>query len=445
MKPRLFLMMTLLAGCQRSALEAGPDNVDMGGPAPAAGAPCELLAAGAAGRPVFAWLGAADLSLLWADRHVSTPYTFGGDSHEMPLFVAPFRVSAVDGFVASAAQVEYHLPSARRFEAVLLSRDGQVAWKKVRPWEGDGYDFWLGRNGLMLLATPSSGNLFVLPDGSELPTVHGAPLAPPGKDGWVPFQLDWLADNSVRFQWVSPRGEIVPGAYSVSGGLAKWVGDRLVYASNQGGRPSVVSERPGDARAFPSSPALFLDGARNTWALFGSQSQGSYWMRFNAESGEIAPLLPLPAQQFVRDLQIDDDGALLVSQTNALTASISRTTDLGKSYVLIGHEVSRGHDAFLAYVEAHGGTYLIHAESQLFVPTAPPQLQVARPSDGIHRDLTEGNGGAGYSLSPDGLCLVRAKPAGSEMPDLQIVDVRSEETLTLPLTSLSEASPVWIE
>lgn len=473
--------LTGLLACAQAAPATGP----LSGPTePAhtaadrgAGCPFGQPGADAAQGVLVLPIGAA-LTRVEAGRTARVVYTFGA-----ALGVAEGNVD-VDAFVARDGFVAAHAmlvdPAAGvRHEVVLLDPTGGVRWHRAWP-NSTNPTLHLGARGALAVDTNEGtlereGSWVIATDGAVRNVQGYSPLAAPASNGEVPVRRGSLfRTTSADFGWLDPvanafrplaRGYEPEDA--IEGAAPRWVGERLVYRTRDGGALALVAESlDGTARTLPLPAAptdthgpSIADTSDAGWVLLTSNGGDAVRFRANVATGEFARVAAgvpadLPAAVPLEVGPVLDDGALLGTFLTTAATGLYRSDDAGRSWTLVGDAAPAMPgprvERRVGAGPSHGGTTLVFTTDQpldRFASLAGP-TQVVRPVDGVARQIApaaDGISGLGPvpTLSLDGLCVAYWETDGTR-GTLHALDVRSGERLDLLTTDHWGAVPTWL-
>jgi hypothetical protein len=483
----LLLATTTLGACAQSASPGAADPGAMPSDAPTTTAGCALLqppadpAARALVLPVD-----ATLVEIHADRSRRVAYTFGTGAATPDGGESPEPVLVRDGFVAAHALYAMDPWPNSRHEVVLLDPAGTVVWHAVYTNSTDP-TLHLGARGVLAIDTNEgtlerTGSWVIGVDGVARNIRGFSPLAAPSATGEVPARRGPLYHTTpAAFGWLDPvTGTFRPLAHAyeaqdaLEGVAPRWVGDRLVYRTRDGGALALVSEAPdGSAQVISLASATgedalaVVDAAETTWVLLARGADGARF-RANVQTGAVEPVeagapFDAPSTDPSGDARsagvalVLDDGALIASHASSSASALFRTDDLGATWVPLGADMPAMPGPRTARaittVEARGGTTLIATTDFPFdrFYSLPGPVQVVRPADGVDAQIvptvTSPPGPIEVvppRLSADGLCVAYWDVAGSTAT-LRVLDVRSGQRVDVLSTAHGVAPPTWVQ
>jgi hypothetical protein len=453
-------------------------------------ASCRFDAPADPGAVVFAALVGGRLLFVHGDGSSSVAHAFGGAVADAQAGFG--QVSARGDFIAADASWSVHGTLAGE-ELVLFDRTGRLRWSKT--WDAASnrmdHQWYLNDQGTVAIPLLDSSNgtlkdgLVIDATGDEQPFSDAIPIAEATPDGSIPVVYNSPDDTlhqHVKLGWILPGAQSVqPSAYdlfySVSAYPSVLNKGRLVYIATKDGAPVLVSEQPGDARAFTLPTAMegyaIVDATQSGWALVvRANGDVSSLLRVDLASGE-ARSFGLPTSGELRPVfaargaqqpidfdlsgatllpRLDVDGSVLAGLRDDAGGGLYRSSD-GSAWARVGESMSKIGD--VAHL-AHGGTHLLLGVPWQEVSFVPPTESGTPDHVGGALQIVDASGAtqvvteaeplgflAPAQLSPDGLCVdYLAVRDGAEV--LRAVDVERGRMLDLlPMDLGSASSPLF--
>lgn len=405
----LALLLPVFAlACDRGALPAANLPGD-GGAAADAGAslaaPCGFDDAPSQARPALLIRAGRDLLLLRSDRSSQLLVRFGEGLIDDKTRVSSIHVDGRDGLLAAEAWWPVPVAGGSR-ELVLLDLAGTVRYRR----RGSGLEPMqpmLGPGGTLAFFDNARQAVVVDASGSETVLAGLSPLGPPGRDRKIAVRPVDL-DARTGLGWYGlDTGLLEPLALPLWDHAApQMLGERLVYVGDQGGRPAIVSERPGDLRIQPidgTAGAVYLhvEEAQLRLVLTGPPHQDFAVDPVTLSRVEItAPIPPgLRPWRLSEGSRLDDGGGVIMALRDTYRGGLYRTPRPGQPLVQLGGSVS---EVLVIRHAARAGTHVLVAGNDAFGgelewPPAPTpatradlpgeSIQLVRPQSGIVRTL----------------------------------------------------------
>jgi hypothetical protein len=471
MLPLLFGL--LLVGCARGDQDHYDEDSYASGRKPAepvTGASalgCGFAASEGAQETLMAWSLDDQLVLVRADGTSFTAHTF--DATPIPEGGAPatiFSTTAGDFIAAGAMR---YIDSKEVWEAVLLTRKGEVLWKGAEP-DHQYFPEYLGESGLLAFRLyAQQSTLVVAPDGTSKVFPGTEPLAAPTPEGTLIVRAFKSADDPGEIKLLllstgalsDPPAAPSPQAYPLfAGSAAISIDGGLVYIGDDSGSPLVVREKGADVATILSPTAKPALEAASPIGLALLREGDPQWAapRWLADAGAGA-VTPVPAlgSLFPFGYGFYDEGPSLASDGRAV--AVLRDEHKGGLFSIDAKSSAWSpiggtfRDVWDIHVKERGGTFVLTGrDAPGYFPMDPwkagmgsdaadfagPAVQVARPSEGAFWELPKS--ARSIALRKDGMCVAFVADGR-----LSAMDLSKERTFELVDGGPAMGgTPIWV-